>query len=306
MNTLDLSTVAAALPPSTRSVGPAVNLRVSADDGMLVPGSEGHYLTCGASALAVIHSALQAAGAPAPLSILDFGAGAGRVTRWLRAAFPEAAISACDLREQDMRFCREEFQAETWVSGTDVAALVAPGRYDLIWVGSVLTHLSAETSGRLVDKLLSWTRPGGILVMSTIGRTAKARRDRTTAAFIHDAGWAEIVRQQEETGFGYADYEGQTGYGLSLTRLSWTAGLVEALPGARLVLLTEAAWDGLHDVVAIQNMEMAEPRPSADGAATFAIENDRRSAERGSLRAAARHALALVSARLGRRRRDGP
>ena len=245
------------LPVATKPFLPSVDVSLASDDGMY-SGDDAHYFACGASALNVVLSALQLADLAAPRAVLDFGAGAGRVTRWLRAAFPDADIDACDLRAQDMEFCRRQFRARTWVSGTDVAALEAPGTYDLIWVGSVLTHLSAERSGRLIDKLLSWTNPGGLLVTSTIGRAALSRRDRGDADYIDAEGWRAIKEQYAMLGFGYADYADQAGYGLSLTKLSWAGGLIENLRGARLVVLAEAVWDGLHDILAIQKMPASE------------------------------------------------
>ena len=253
----------AAIKPLLRSV----NVNLASDDGMYT-GDDAHYLACGASALNVVLSALQLADLPAPRSILDFGAGAGRVTRWVRAAFPDADIDTCDLRARDMEFCRRQFRARTWTSGTDIAALEAPGTYDLIWVGSVLTHLSAEHCGRLIDKLLGWTNSGGLLVMSTIGRSALSLRDHGDADYVHAEAWRAIKAQYAAFGFGYADYADQAGYGLSLTKLSWAGGLIENLRGARLVLLAEAAWDGLHDILAIQKLPAAEfdtgQEPSAE------------------------------------------
>jgi len=42
----------------------------------------------------------------------------------------------------------------------------------------------------------------------------------------------------------------QDGYGISLTRLSWAAALIERQQGARLVTLAERVWDDHHDVLA--------------------------------------------------------
>src|SRR3974377_710477 len=119
------------LPQFIEPFLPQLKLTLAADDGMYA-GNDRHYLSCGASALAVILSSLQLAGKSAPTSVLDFGAGAGRVTRWLRAATPDAAIDTCDLRASDMEFCAQAFETTSWVSGTDIASLKAPRAYDLI------------------------------------------------------------------------------------------------------------------------------------------------------------------------------
>jgi SAM-dependent methyltransferase len=133
-----------------------------------------HYFSVGASALNVINSVLALAEVDSPKTILDFGCGAGRVTRWLRAAFPQASISACDVREDDLAFVRNKLGASTWVSGTDVGNLQQPFPFplDLIWVGSVVTHLDEATSEALLCKLAEWLKPRGLLIASLHGRTA--------------------------------------------------------------------------------------------------------------------------------------
>ena len=125
-----------------------------------------------------------------------------------------------------MRFCRDQFRAETWVSGTDIAALSAPRRYDLIWVGSVLTHLSAPQARELIDKVLGWLNVGGLLVMSTIGRKAYTLRNEGEHG-VHPRAGLDSVSSK-----GYAEpmatatriIRNQAGYGLSLISLSLDFG----------------------------------------------------------------------------------
>jgi 2-polyprenyl-3-methyl-5-hydroxy-6-metoxy-1,4-benzoquinol methylase len=268
------------LPLATRPFARFVNLNLAPDDEMY-EGVDDHYVLCGASALNLILCAIDAA-LTAPRAILDFGAGAGRVTRWLRAAFPSAHIGACDLRAPDMAFCHDQFHAQTWISGIDIAALKAPNSYDLIWVSSVLTHLSAQNCGRLIDKLLSWTNPGGLLVMSTHGRTALLPENHEEGYTLDAEAWSDVQAQYAALGFGYADYTGQPGYGVSLTKLSWWGALIEAMPNARAILLSEGLLGNHQDVVAIQKTPMAE---RAQDAATTAeqIAVDLASAKRKSL-----------------------
>src|SRR5262245_36605140 len=110
------------------------DLTIGPTDHMYEAHRPNHYFFCGDSALNIIQSDRARAVLREPGLILDFGAGAGRVMRWLRAAYPSAAIHACDLRAPDMEFCAKTFTAMTWVSSTDIDALEAPARYDLIWV----------------------------------------------------------------------------------------------------------------------------------------------------------------------------
>ncbi len=74
----------------------------------------------------VISSAIELSGLSNVDSILDFGAGAGRVTRWLRAAYPNAHLSVTDVRADNLAFCVEEFGVSHWVSNLSAELLAAP------------------------------------------------------------------------------------------------------------------------------------------------------------------------------------
>ena len=100
------------------SVRHLVDRKISPNDSMF-HGNQEHYFACGESALRVISAALSLAGMETPRSILDFGSGAGRVTRWFKASFPTSEIHACDIREQDIEFLRANFGIRAWVLPTD-------------------------------------------------------------------------------------------------------------------------------------------------------------------------------------------
>ena len=227
---------------------------IAKTDAMLAAGGYDHYFAVGKSALNVIQATLVLAGVNSPKAILDFGCGAGRVTRWLRAAFPDAKISACDTREDDLKFVRQTFGADTWVSAKDIPALKKPSAFDLIWVGSVLTHLDAKTSEGLLRKLFGWLNLGGLVVVSLHGRTARHYGNSGRIKYIV-RGWSEITRQYDAKGYGYAEYPGQRGYGISLSSPAWMIDVAKRIEGSRIVLFGEALWDNHHDVVALQAVQ---------------------------------------------------
>ena len=86
--------------------------------------------------------------------ILDLPCGHGRVMRWLRATFPKASLTACDIDGDGVSFCAETFGARPALSSTDPEDLVL-GTFDLIWCGSLLTHLRPGDW----DRWLSIVRP---------------------------------------------------------------------------------------------------------------------------------------------------
>ena len=213
-----------------------------------------HYLQCGASAYRVIAANVQLAEQADVAKILDFGAGAGRVARWLCAGFPHAEVTVTDLGEEYVRWCEQCLGTKGWVSDADIHALHAPDTYDVIWAGSVLTHLSAERSAELLKKFWQWTNVQGLVIATTHGRAALQLGDTGRIKYIDDYLWTGLKADYLRNGFGYCDYEAQKGYGISLTSLSWIVDFVETLPNVRLVGLGENVWDWHQDVFAIQKI----------------------------------------------------
>ena len=82
--------------------------RMPAED---VPG----YLDTGRSALRAVRLAQFAAGVGDFTSILDLPSGHGRVLRWLKAAYPDAKLTASDLLTDGVDFCAHEMDlAALW------------------------------------------------------------------------------------------------------------------------------------------------------------------------------------------------
>src|SRR4051794_32224394 len=92
------------VPPSKQQTYRNISLKTSLDDAMYT-GDDHHYLGVGLSAITIIKVNQELAQIDDFKSILDFGSGAGRVTRWLRAAYPAAQITTADLRQPDLDFC---------------------------------------------------------------------------------------------------------------------------------------------------------------------------------------------------------
>ena len=76
---------------------PNINTKVSDNDVMLSGRDFKHYLALGVSAQQFISAATAFAGGVNVTDILDLPCGHGRVTRVLRAAFPNASIVVSDI-----------------------------------------------------------------------------------------------------------------------------------------------------------------------------------------------------------------
>ena len=231
-----------------------VNQTIAADDGMFV-GNGIHYFDVGESALHGIETALFAARRQKSTikRILDLPCGHGRVMRFLRKAFPDAQLTACDLNQSGVAFCAATFGALPVVSRETIEDIPLPGGFDLIWCGSLLTHLSEEKSAsflRLFQRLLGH---GGILVFTLHGR--HYAREVAAGKIPHGVSepqLAELFSRYRQKGFGYVDYPDHSGYGLSLASPSFVTAQLVDHPGWRILSYREAGWDNCQDVVCLQ------------------------------------------------------
>jgi SAM-dependent methyltransferase len=225
--------------------------KVSPNDGMIC-GNEAHYFSVGASAILNIKRALAcAAGEGAtPSRILDLPCGHGRVLRYLRAEFPQAEITACDLLEEGVDFCAATFGAIPVYSDPNPSRIGLPARsFDLIWVGSLFTHFDAPRWAIFLSFLRDLLRPGGVLVFSTHGRRSlEIVSEHPEIYSLDKSRRRQVLKQVGSTGFGYASYPGQRDYGISITMPAWVISLVTSVPELRLVGFSERSWDGHHDV----------------------------------------------------------
>src|SRR2546423_2484827 len=156
---------------SAGPASPAVNTQIAPDDGMW-DGDMNHYFGVGQSALHCIRVAMQAAQIDTVTNILDLPCGHGRVLRHLQSAFPGARLTACDLNISGTSFCAATFGAEP-VPGHETPGKIAlQGNYDLIWVGSLLTHLNAKASTDFLDIFRANLCRNGLLVCTLHGRDA--------------------------------------------------------------------------------------------------------------------------------------
>jgi SAM-dependent methyltransferase len=218
-------------------------------------GNDEHYFSVGRSALTCIEAALAVVEVePAAVGrILDLGCGHGRVLRTLRARFPDAEIVATDVDADGVEFCATRFGAVPVVAPTDPAALAIVGPFDLVWCGSVLTHLAPVPFLALLRTVTSTLGRRGLAVVTTHGRRVAARIDAGVDDYgLGAAEAASLVAEARDGGFGYRDYPHADGYGISLTTASWLlTTLPTALPGTRVAAFMDAAWDHHQDVLVV-------------------------------------------------------
>lgn len=184
-------------------------------------------------------------------AVLDFGCGHGRVARELAKRVRPGRLSVCDIDQEAVSFCAWNFRASPVLATPDPASLVL-GDYDVIWMGSVLTHLAREPATRLLIRLTEALLPGGLLAFTTHG--LRAERDADELAARSDMQVADIRQELDATGWAYRKYPHYSSdYGLAWTRDSAIENVVSGLPVAlTLVDHVADAWGEWQDLWAFR------------------------------------------------------
>ncbi len=225
---------------------PFLDTAIASGDTMF-NGQADQYLSVAVSALACIERVLDGR---VPGSILDLPCGWGRVARILRARYPGASLAVCDIDPAAVGFVARTFDAEALVSTDDLRHLQLPGGYDLIWVGSLVTHLSEEQSVALLRTLASALSGEGVLVVSSHGPPITPAL--TSWGYgLPPPAVAGLLDDYVARGYGHRGYGGSTGYGISLTDRSWWRRTMPSL-GLAVEQYDPQAWDGHHDIVVLR------------------------------------------------------
>jgi SAM-dependent methyltransferase len=248
------------LPSRDRELLSKTESLISPDDGMY-KGDGGHYFRVGLSAIKCIDSALTAAGIEQPQKILDLPCGHGRVLRFLRHRFPQAAITACDLETDGVDFCTETFQVSGVYSKMDLSSLSLGTHFDLIWCGSLLTHLDQRRIVALLEFFQCQLTVGGLLIFTAAGdRVADWMLSGEFGYGIAKSAIPLITSAYRDSGYAYTDYAYMPDYGISLTSPEWLRKCVKQVGSLREVYYAEHGWDNHQDVYGFVKETSAELR----------------------------------------------
>lgn len=213
------------------------------------------YLSLGRQALSQVDDALAEAGRHARdvERVLDLGCGHGRVLRHLRRRFPDADLVACDVDAEAVGFCAGEFGARPLQSSPSLRD-VAFETYDLVWAGSLVTHLPLQGWQDFADALGRVLRPGGIAVFTAHGPACLERLEDYAPGLGEER--AALERALADDGFGYRRYRhygSGDDYGVAFHTPGFVSdGIRAAGGGVRVVKHMAAGWSGHQDVYVVQ------------------------------------------------------
>lgn len=235
-------------------LGSLVNRTIAEGDGMYSHASEKHYFVVGESAIENIFSALSAAGrSPSSVDrVLDYACGYGRVLRWLKVAFPSAKILGVDADPKAARSAQQALGIPTQPLDITLSSPVSDGRFDLIWIGSLFTHLKAAETARVINFLARQLEPGGIIVFTTHGHLVANRLSSRERLYnLSEEAADGLLRELNETGYGFSPYKNLSDYGISV---AYPKALFQMAFAAQLEPLTyiSAGWASHQDVFAFR------------------------------------------------------
>jgi SAM-dependent methyltransferase len=211
-----------------------------------------HYLSVGLSAIRSIREALRRNPTVDTVRrVLDFPSGYGRVLRFLRVMFPEADITAAEIESGALEFCRHSFKATSFQSRPNLNDLFLPQRFDLIWCGSLITHLDKEGAVKLLQFFHDHLSDHGVCVLSTHGQySIDSLLSKKLSYGLTDEGQQKVIREVQSTGYGYAEYLNLPGYGISTVTHQRMTELANGAGSWKEIFFSAQGWDNHHDVYA--------------------------------------------------------
>jgi SAM-dependent methyltransferase len=209
-----------------------------------------HYLDDGRSAIENLEQSLAAARLSWSDvgSCLDLPSGYGRVTRLLARRIDPGYVTACDVDANAVGFCMSEFAVNGIVADRDPSRAHLGRSYDLVFVGSLLTHLPEAAVVSLLDLLVGRLAPHGLLVFTTQGESCLDHLGWYGEPFARlEPQYRDAVRR---TGTCFVPYPHRNDYGVAIHAQAYVTALLQRRFGDRLTLLrfADRGWDRHQDV----------------------------------------------------------
>jgi SAM-dependent methyltransferase len=214
-----------------------------------------NYMYVGATAADIVRTSVAASQLTKVNKVLDLPSGHGRVLRHLIKLFPRAKFDVCDLDVAGTDFCARQFGARVVPPHEDLTRTVFDREYDLIWIGSLFTHLSEVRTREGLAFLSKQLSPTGIVVATFHGRWAL--RMHRIMPYLDERRWTQVLEGYFKNDYGYVDYAKGIGhefiegsYGIAAAKPRKLVEIIEDITGVRIFLYQEKGWADNHDVIA--------------------------------------------------------
>ena len=227
-----------------------LSTEVSENDTMFDPENPYAYFTVTKSAVEIINNAKKLLSTEINY-ILDMPSGHGRICRALRWLFPGKTIVACDIDRDGVNFCSENFNAVKVYSSTNFNEINFPCKFDLIWCGSLITHLNSKNGFDLLKLLVNSLSNHGLLVLTTHGERFIQNINNGMNYGLSTEQLSALIDQYNCEGYGYCNCANSDDYGMSLTDKNWFEDCAQKI-GYKILDYQEASWSDHQDVVLIK------------------------------------------------------
>ena len=157
------------LTPGERQRLPPAELRFK----VAGPGTIAQFFAGGEAMATSVDAALGAAGRSlcAGGDFLDFGCGCGRLLAAIERRFPSLRVNGCDVDPIAVAWSSRRFPEFGFRTNGEWPPCDFPrASFDVIWCGSVFTHIDEAHQDAWLLELHRILRPGGLLVASVHGR----------------------------------------------------------------------------------------------------------------------------------------
>ncbi len=142
-------------------------------------------------------------------NILVLPSGYGREYRYLIKVFPECNLFACDVEVPAVDFCVEKFGGTGIYSQDDVNDLDLHPQFDVIWVGSLFSHLNLEKWHDFFNLFCRSLKENGIVIITTEGQIVKKMIEFGDYQGISAEKAGNLLLDYENNGFAHVGYDSE-------------------------------------------------------------------------------------------------
>jgi hypothetical protein len=152
-------------------------------------------------------------------TVLDYGAGWGRLTRMMLQFIPGDRVLACDANPSTVNLFNS-LNFETECVKISIAPTESPfGPVDFVWLWSILTHLPEHIADTVMHSLRSFVKPDGVLLVTIWPKTFW-----TTNPLVAGKPGEDMVALHEGHGFAHkaeSPHWGNTSMSLDYLTSKW-------------------------------------------------------------------------------------
>ena len=208
------------------------------------------YMLIGEDAINVVIKSLVASGLVDVRNVLDFPCGHGRVLRHLVKFFPNSNIVGCDIDTDGVDYCKDKFAITGRYSNQEFD-IEFENSFDLIWCGSLLTHLPEKYFEKAIDLMTRNLSDKGIVIATLHGRfSIYLQHDLPQPIYMPMSLFEQVEKDYNKCGFGYVEpYPQFDNYGFAITSPSYVMNSLTKRDDIRIHHFQERGWAGHQDVV---------------------------------------------------------